>query len=51
MIVGVRGVVRRKNTINGIFEKFPKLKETMAEARNVISGVTGGPVELKADPS
>jgi hypothetical protein len=27
-------------------ETFPKLKETMSEARNVVHGVTGGPVEL-----
>ncbi len=30
-------------------EKFPKLKETMVEALNVVSGVTGGPVEVKAE--
>jgi hypothetical protein len=28
-------------------EKFPKLKDTMIEARNVVSGLTGGPVEVK----
>jgi hypothetical protein len=27
-------------------EKFPKLKDTMSEALNVVRGVTGGPVEL-----
>ena len=32
-------------------EKFPKLKDTMTEARNVVSGVTGGPVEVKPDPA
>jgi hypothetical protein len=32
-------------------EKFPKLKETMTEARNVVSGLTGGPVEVAPDPS
>jgi len=31
-------------------EKFPKLKETMREALNVIHGVTGGPVEIKPTP-
>jgi hypothetical protein len=31
-------------------EKFPKLKETMVEALNVVRGVTGGPVEVKAEP-
>ena len=30
-------------------EKFPKLKDTMAEALNVIRGVTGGPVEISPD--
>ncbi len=29
-------------------EKFPKLKDTMSEAKNVVSGVTGGAVEAKA---
>jgi hypothetical protein len=29
-------------------ETFPKLKETMLEAKNVVSGVTGGPVEVEA---
>jgi hypothetical protein len=32
-------------------EKFPKLKETMSEARNVVSGITGGPVELPPEPA
>ncbi|MEO7330576.1 MAG: hypothetical protein ABI193_18520 [Minicystis sp.] len=27
-------------------EKFPKLKDTMREALNVVRGVTGGPVEI-----
>ena len=31
-------------------EKFPKLKDTLDEAINVISGLTGGPVALKAPP-
>ncbi len=31
-------------------EKFPKLKETMREALNVVHGVTGGPVEIKPEP-
>ena len=31
-------------------EKFPKLKETMLEALNVVRAVTGGAVEAKADP-
>ena len=31
-------------------EKFPKLKETMTEALNVVRGVTGGPVEIAPDP-
>jgi hypothetical protein len=30
-------------------EKFPKLKDTMSEALNVVRGVTGGPVEIKPD--
>ena len=30
-------------------EKFPKLKDTMSEALNVVRGVTGGPVELKPE--
>jgi hypothetical protein len=30
-------------------EKFPKLKETMSEALNVVRGVTGGPVEVKPE--
>jgi hypothetical protein len=29
-------------------EKFPKLEETMREALNLVRGVTGGPVEVKA---
>jgi hypothetical protein len=31
-------------------EKFPKLAETLDEAIQVISGLTGGPVALKAPP-
>lgn len=31
-------------------EKFPKLKETLDEAIQVISGLTGGPVALKEPP-
>jgi predicted nuclease of predicted toxin-antitoxin system len=31
-------------------EKFPKLKETMNEALNVVRGLTGGPVEIKPEP-
>jgi len=31
-------------------EKYPKLKETMREALNVIHGLTGGPVEIKPEP-
>lgn len=31
-------------------EKFPKLRETMGEAIQVISGLHGGPVELPAEP-
>ena len=31
-------------------EKFPKLKETMTEARNLVVGLGGGPVELKPEP-
>jgi hypothetical protein len=30
-------------------EKFPKLKDTMKEALNVVRGVTGGPVTLDPD--
>jgi hypothetical protein len=30
-------------------EKFPKLKDTMTEALNVIRGLTGGPVEVAPD--
>ena len=30
-------------------EKFPKLKDTMAEALNVIRGVTGAPMEISPD--
>jgi hypothetical protein len=30
-------------------EKFPKLRETMSEALDVVRGVTGGAVEAKAD--
>ena len=29
-------------------EKFPKLRDTMSEARQVISGMSGGPVEVQA---
>jgi predicted nuclease of predicted toxin-antitoxin system len=32
-------------------EKFPKLKETMSEARNVVSGIAGGPVEIPPEPA
>jgi hypothetical protein len=32
-------------------EKFPKLKETMREALNVVSGVTGGPVKIEPEPA
>jgi hypothetical protein len=32
-------------------ETFPKLRETLAEALQIISGTTGGPVEIKpGDP-
>ena len=31
-------------------EKFPKLKDTMIEALNVVRGVTGAPVEMTAVP-
>jgi hypothetical protein len=31
-------------------EKFPKLAETMREAANLIQGLTGGAVELPAEP-
>jgi len=30
-------------------EKFPKLKETMTEALNLVRGLTGGAVEVKAE--
>lgn len=30
-------------------EKFPKLKDTMSEALNVVRGLTGGPVEIAPD--
>ena len=30
-------------------EKFPKLKETMTEALNLVRGLTGAPVEPKAE--
>jgi hypothetical protein len=30
-------------------EKFPKLKDTMAEALNVVQGLSGGAVEVKAE--
>ena len=30
-------------------ETFPKLKDTMAEALNVVRGLTGGPVEVTSD--
>ena len=29
-------------------EKFPKLRDTMSEAKQVISGMSGGPVEIEA---
>lgn len=32
-------------------EKFPKLKETMTEAKNVVSGLTGGAITVSADGS
>lgn len=31
-------------------EKFPKLRETIAEARRVVEGMTGGPVTPEPDP-
>ena len=31
-------------------EKFPKLKDTMSEALNVVRGLTGGPVEVDPGP-
>jgi hypothetical protein len=30
-------------------EKFPKLKDTMTEALNVVRGLGGGPVEVAPD--
>ena len=31
-------------------EKFPKLKDTIAEAMQVVSGMTGGPVAVDPGP-